>query len=416
MTEDFENETGLREVPASEILAKIQKGEPVEYEDVIVKDYLDISKLNLPKDGNKFRISSRIAITNSRILDLVEFKNTVFQENVDFFGTKFGGDNEFFGSASFFNSQFDGLASFGFAKFEDAVNFRGSKFKWGADFTYCEFKGPVDFCGSQFDANVTFISSRFFPDADFSDSRFKSAFFGGCNFNGVNFEKAVFVDDVDFKGSEFSRGTDFRRVQFNGKVDLNDSTLIGNVLTFEDAKFNEPRSQENACRIAKNVLAKAGNRDEEEYHFYREMEAKRIQKGIRGNSGLGLGYLLLKTDTWSFRKFFFHDALEFLFVQKIFGYGIHPYWLFGWWLGFVASFVIIYWIGGAVGIPGIDGTINQSSNLADYVWFSIATAATPGYALYKPLGDFKIVAGIEAILGTFMWAAFITTFVRKFSR
>jgi hypothetical protein len=37
-----------------------------------------------------------------------------------------------------------------------------------------------------------------------------------------------------------------------------------------------------------------------------------------------------------------------------------------------------------------------------------------GYALFKPLDDFKLVAGIGAILGTFMWAAFITTFARMF--
>jgi hypothetical protein len=166
---------------------------------------------------------------------------------------------------------------------------------------------------------------------------------------------------------------------------------------------------EEACRRAKNVLSKAGNRDEEEYHFYREMEAKRIQKGIRGNGGLGLVYLLLKTDTWSFWKFFFHDVLEFFFVQKIFGYGIHPYWLFGWWFAFVVIFAVIYSIKGAIEQP-------DARQWYDYLWFSIATAATPGYALYKPLGIFKIIAGIEAILGTFMWAAFITTFARKFSR
>lgn len=52
----------------------------------------------------------------------------------------------------------------------------------------------------------------------------------------------------------------------------------------------------------------------------------------------------------------------------------------------------------------------------DYLWFSIATAATPGYALYRPIGWFKFIAGVEAILGTFMWAAFIATFARKYMR
>jgi len=68
-----------------------------------------------------------------------------------------------------------------------------------------------------------------------------------------------------------------------------------------------------------------------------------------------------------------------------------------------------------MGISGINGEVSQSSDWIDYLWFSIATSATPGYALYKPLGDFRLVAGFGAILSTFMWAAFITTFSRKFS-
>jgi len=167
-----------------------------------------------------------------------------------------------------------------------------------------------------------------------------------------------------------------------------------------------PRIQEDACRRAKNVLAKAGNRDEEEYHFYREMVAKRIQKGIRGNSGRGLRDCL-KTDTRSFWRFFVHDALEFIFVQMIFGYGVHPVRILLGWLAFVGMFAIIF---------SVKGALEEPVQWYDYFWFSIATAATPGYASYKPLGLSKFIAGIEAILGTFMWAAFITTFAKKFSR
>ncbi len=48
--------------------------------------------------------------------------------------------------------------------------------------------------------------------------------------------------------------------------------------------------------------------------------------------------------------------------------------------------------------------------------FSIATAVTPGYAGYKPTTDLKLLAGLEAIFGKFMWAAFIATFVRKYMK
>jgi hypothetical protein len=131
------------------------------------------------------------------------------------------------------------------------------------------------------------------------------------------------------------------------------------------------------------VLAKAGNRDEEEYHFYREIEAKRIQKGIRGNSGLGL-IDCLKTETWSFWKFFLHDVLEFVFVQKIFGYGIHPWWLMIWWLAIIALFAGLYYIGG-----GISGALG----LFDDLKVSFATAIAPGYiassSIREPVQDIR---------------------------
>ena len=60
--------------------------------------------------------------------------------------------------------------------------------------------------------------------------------------------------------------------------------------------------------------------------------------------------------------------------------------------------------------------VEGASAWFDYIWFSIATSATPGYALYNPIGHYKIVTGIQAIIGTFMWAAFIATFARKWQR
>ena len=81
MAEDSENEAVLREIPASDILDKIQKGEPVEYDHVRIKGELDLSKLDLPTEHvarTKYQIeilglseeskvvSSSIKITNSK--------------------------------------------------------------------------------------------------------------------------------------------------------------------------------------------------------------------------------------------------------------------------------------------------------------------------------------------------------------
>jgi hypothetical protein len=58
-----------------------------------------------------------------------------------------------------------------------------------------------------------------------------------------------------------------------------------------------------------------------------------------------------------------------------------------------------------------------ADSFLEYFYFSVVTAATPGYGGYKPApGFYQGLASIEAIFGTFMWAAFIATFARKYMR
>jgi len=106
-------------------------------------------------------------------------------------------------------------------------------------------------------------------------------------------------------------------------------------------------------------------------------------------------------------RFGWYDIFEYVLIQCIFGYGVHPLRLFGFWILMAGAFASFYWYFDAV---------EGARTSIDYIWFSIATSATPGYALYNPVGNYKIVTGIQAIIGTFMWAAFIATFARKWQR
>lgn len=345
---------------------------------------LDITKLNLPKkhidrtdlEINSLELNNDIAIINSRIRiarseihGLSDLGEAAFEKPVDFSGCRFVGYATFCGSqfmgANFVESQFDSDANFNGCRFEHA-DFRGSKFNKCAEFL-----------GSWINGNADFSESEFKERADFLRSQFKgfATDFVGCKFN----------DTIYFNGSEFDGDVNFIRSDFDGNIDFSESKFKGDVLTFKHSKFSYPKSQENACRRAKNVLEKNGDREEAGYHFYREMEAKRKQK------------------PWYYRY------PEYIFIQKIFGYGVHPFWLWGWWLAIVIFFAIIFSEWG-----GIEDAM--AKQWYDYLWFSIATAATPGYALYRPIGWFKFIAGVEAILGTFMWAAFIATFARKYMR
>ena len=76
---------GKKEVPAKEILIKIEKGMPVEYEGISINGDLDFSSLDLAEDstGNRI-ILSRLDIRNSEINGRFDSSNTIFKESVEF--------------------------------------------------------------------------------------------------------------------------------------------------------------------------------------------------------------------------------------------------------------------------------------------------------------------------------------------
>jgi hypothetical protein len=162
-----------------------------------------------------------------------------------------------------------------------------------------------------------------------------------------------------------------------------DGTEIKGVCSFKKAKFKYPKAQEEACRTARITQERIGDRVEADYHFYREMEAKRKHK---------------------------HPIIRVLElpVQYIFGYGVHPWRVITTWLVAVFCLASVYWIGNGV---------VAADSFWEYFYFSVVTAATPGYGGYKPVtGFYQALASFEAIFGTFMWAAFIATFARKYMR
>jgi hypothetical protein len=371
MAEDSNKLKGLREVPASEILAKIEKGEPVEYDHVFIDGNLDISGLS--------HVKSQITITNSEINGFLNFSEAIFEKPVKFEGTVF------IGETYSRKSRFDGYASFSEAKFCKESHFEETIFNGEVYFRKTTFNGPAFFFKTIFckgiPLGVHFNESVFDKDVHFSEAYFNGhAYFDFANFCSDSFyHDAWFMGSASFNGSHFKSRALFIRSHFEGEN-----------LTLKNAEFKNPQDQENACRLAKNAFERTGDRVAASYHFYREMDAIRKQK------------------PWYIRY------PEFIFIQLIFGYGVHPFRLWACWFGFVGIFAIVYWLG-----HGIDAQASQltgNATIIDYIWFSIATAITPGYAGYKPITEFKLVAGLEAIFGTFMWAAFIATFARKYMR
>jgi hypothetical protein len=364
MAEDPKTEVELTPIDASVILEKIQKGEPVEYDHVRIVGAVDYDPVRMGDQDIQCKVaSSSIKITNFIIENYVDFNNYLFKADVDFVRGTFS-SNAWFAGATFSSSlrfvevTFSGYADFHDAKFGGYADFYGAKFSDNAGFERAEFSGGF---------------------ASFNEAKFN----GNAKFDGANF------------GGGFAH---FDRTTFNGDV-----------LTFRDANFIKPYSQEDACRRAKIVLARGGDRDAEAYHFYQEMEAIRIQNGIRKNSGLSL-VNCLKTDSWSPWKYFWYDAIEWLFVQMMFGYGVHFERLIASWFVIVVVFAGIYY----------HGQVISGASIWYYLKISFATAIAPGYiaTILNQItsGYYQAAAMVETLFGTFLWAGFIATFAKKYMK
>lgn len=384
MAED-ESKAELTEVPASEILDKIQKGEPVKYDHVRVVGDLDLSKLDLPiehvdrtelqkqrdlKEDVKI-VNSFIHIADSTIQGALDFSNSTFSNFAMFRGVTFSSNAWFYGAifnneANFEGATFNKSARFSNATFSRDAVFHCATFD-GAGFDGVTFSMDAFFGGTTFSV-AFFNGATFGSEARFQGATLRNAWFRGATFKNAWFYKTTFDRRTIFEGAVFGGSAIFRGATFEHVI-FNEAKFEGDVLTFRDATFNRAKDQEDACRKAKNVLEKNGDREEAGYHFYREMEAKRIQKGIRGNSGLDL-IDCLKTDTWSFWRFFWYDAIEWLFVQMMFGYGVHFERLIVTWVVVVVLFAGLYYHSDA--ISGV-------SNAFDSLKISFATAIAPGY-------------------------------------
>ncbi|HII06743.1 MAG TPA: hypothetical protein HA349_05370 [Methanotrichaceae archaeon] len=433
-------------IQASEILAKIERGEDVEYDGVIVEGDLDLSGLNLRTEHvdrteyekqiqlpNKMKvINSKITITNSEIRGNVNFGNARFRKSIHSEGSRFGGyayfrGAQFGGYAHFKEAEFSKYANFHGAKFSGGfAHFKGAKFSGGsadfrgalfgryANFEEAEFSMYANFQGVNFiGGDVNFLKAKFYEDADFKGAEFgMNAYFRGAEFGmNVHFREAKFAKDADFWDAKFAGDADFEKAEF-GMNAYFDHDQFYRYISFNDTKFVQPVSQEIACRIAKRKMEEKGDKNAADYYFYREMEAMRIRNGTRGREKLTWPWKmqvsewlkLVGSKIWRLGRY---DLFEYVVIQGIFGYGVHPLRLFVFWILMAVAFASFYWYFDAV---------EGARTSVDYIWFSIATSATPGYALYNPIGHYKIVTGIQAIIGTFMWAAFIATFARKWQR
>lgn len=236
----------LKLISANEVLTKIQRGDPAEFDDYIIEDKLDLSDLEIK--GN------------------VHFNNTEFRDGVKFLETNFKGDayfisSDFNGPVYIEYTDFNGLADFSKADFNSYASFSKSDFYGPALFFYSNFDKETQFYNTIFNKSADFQTVTFGGDASFGNSMFKgSVDFSYSNFSrGARFEEASFSEDANFRNSKFNGLTYFAGTKFFASLNLTE-------ITFSHLDIHWPYVNHLLCNDGPTYLALMKNfRDLEQY-------------------------------------------------------------------------------------------------------------------------------------------------------
>lgn len=281
----------LREIPASEILAKIENGSSVNYDHVVIRGNLNLSQLDLahrhlertPYEINYLGIGEDLNLVSSPIIGIndsviegcVYFNNTIFFGKIHFNDTKFNesasfAGSEFNASADFDDAHFNGFASFAGSRFDKAPNLytravlsqftRWIKPKINMRQRNIVIAGVGNSLNSNqvnqivgIDSptasvsrvhivkgvNSNFVSIFSMPKSELFSwgSLYYAATFDGTEFNRTTtFENSEFNGDVVFRGTKFNDKTTFENSKFRGISGFTGSTFNGTV-NFGSAEF-----------------------------------------------------------------------------------------------------------------------------------------------------------------------------------
>lgn len=337
-------------------------------------------------------------------LELPDENSREFQEinklkNMEILKKKEAGDFNFKG-AMLFNIDFSK------EKFENDLIFTGAIIKKDVLIRDAAIEGDIWFDKTEIGGDISLERSKICGNASFYGARigehvlfdktqvnryawFEKAYIGG----EASFNKADIGSSLSFNEARIEGNTSFYEAKIGGDAWFGGAEIEGDVwfdlievkggLSFKNTKFKIIKSQEKACRKAKTVWEKIGDREKADYHFYREMESKRKQKSS------------------------LHKYVE-LIVQYPFGYGVFPSRLLLSFFIVLITFAFIYWI--------MEGAFTADS-FTDKLRFSFLTMIIPAYGvIFSEKGLQGVLNILEAGIGAFVWPTLMVTFARKYMR
>ena len=232
-------------VPANDIIDKINRNEPVSYQNATITGDLDLTNLANRREVNEGAWQG----DSQQFLSVVDvplsFKNCTFTGNVLAYRTD-ESDNrrlskmsnkvynaDFTEAVTLENCTFEKNAAFKHSTFRQRAVVTGNTFRDDAVFKYTKFRSAADFSGSTFRGYADFKYTKFDESSAFENVAFEQyADFKYTSFEeGTDFRQARFASTADFKYTHFPRGTQFDNVRFEGSTDFKYTTLDGRKFT-----------------------------------------------------------------------------------------------------------------------------------------------------------------------------------------
>jgi len=324
---------------------------------------------------------------------VASFTGATFKGRAWFLQAIFEGDAlfdsaTFEGRVWFTGATFKENASFERVTFQEDVLFDEATIKWDAFFQRASINGTADFRRADIAGRASFGETTIGRDVWFVEARvagdilfYKAIIDGSVIFDDAALDGKIWFDEARIRGDVW-----FRYARIGGYLSIPSKgaqkSEVGGEINFRETRFLNLTAEEQACRQAKEYWKDQGDREQESYYSYREMDARRRAK------------------VWYAR----YPELMFKYY---FGYGVSSHVVLRSFLLTMFLFAGFYWVFGALLTIG---------ELLMCLRFSFLTIWIPAYGIEsaKPAMSIQTIAFIEAIIGAFLWPALIAVIGRRY--
>jgi len=229
------------------------------------------------------------------------------------------------------------------------------------------------------------VHDCFFENSDLSHSNFKGAALNTCSFHGTDMTGALLG------------GSNLINCNFTDTTirDINFSTVLTDQNTIFSQKLKDEKEENYHLasvqyKQIKEMYKNSSLHSQADVYHYREMVSRR------------------KTMKWYNPL----RIMNLIFADLTCKYGTSIVRILLWIAGTVTAFALLYW--------AMQNVLYHNSptvlSFLDSMYFSLITYATVGYGDIHPIGDYRLLAGLEGMIGVILTSLFTVIVARRIIR